>query len=262
MNTVPGEVAAIAALELGNWRKAWRILSAGRLTDAYIGADLRTVARAMALREAGEHGRAWATLGVAAASVHWRWAIPIRPARGHEVVRLALPADPGEQAGAVFRTVRLIWREQGELSWLRHRAAEPPIGQTLDRHILILAFVEYLCWIECVRETWLQETPPDEASEWAEIRIHELRDRRREGFLRSATELRRLIVPAADDSPQAAGDMTKSVWGRAGLYFGLRRLAMEELANRQEPPWVDSAVPTGTPARKGAVLAWTMAQDS
>ncbi|MEU4292943.1 hypothetical protein AB0E63_32360 [Kribbella sp. NPDC026596] len=254
MNTVPGEVAAIAALELGNWRTARRILSEGELTDAYIGADLRTVARAMSYRAAGEHGRAWTTLGIAAASVHRRQpALPVLPAKGLDVVRLALPPDPGEQAGAAFRTVRLIWREQGELSRLRRQAAESPIGLTQDRHILLLAFIEYLCWVECDRESWLQETPPDDDSASVEARIDEFRERRRDGFLRSATDLRRLQRPTA-------GGMTRAVWDRADQYFGLRRMAMEELARRLPPPWGESATPAGTPRRKGAQLAWMMAQ--
>ena len=254
MNTVPGEVAAIAALELGNWRTAWRILSEGELTDAYVGADLRTVVRAMSYRAAGEHGRAWATLGIAAASVHRRQpAVPVVPAKGPDVVRLALPPDPGEAAGAAFRTVRLIWREQGELSRLRRQAAVPSIGLTQDRQILLLTVVESMCWGECDRETWLQMTPADDESARVEALIDEFRDRRREGFLRSATDLRRLHDPEA-------GGMTRAVWDRAGQYYGLRRMALEELASRPPPPWVDSATPGGTPARKGAQLAWMMAQ--
>jgi hypothetical protein len=254
MTTVPAEVAAIDSLELGNWRKAWQILSDGGVADAYIGADLRTVARAMSYRAAGEHGRAWTTLGIAAASVHRRQpAVPVLPGKGLDVVRLALPPDPGEQAGAAFRTVRLIWREQGELSRLRRQAAETPVGLTQDRHTLLLAFVEYLCWVECDRESWMQEEPPDDESAAMDARIHEFRERRRDGFLRSATELRRL------DRPRAGG-MTRAVWDRAGQYYGLRRMAMDELASRPPPPWVESAAPAGTPARKGARLAWTMAQ--
>ena len=126
---------------------------------------------------------------------------------------------------------------------------------TQDRHILLLAFVEYLCWLECDRETWLQERPPDGESAWVEARIDEFRDRRREGFLRSATELRRLNDPTV-------GGMTRPVWDRAGKYHGLRRMATDELECRPEPPWVDSATPAETPARKGARIAWTIAQDS
>jgi hypothetical protein len=55
------------ALESGQWRAALRVLGAGR--DAYLAANLRTVARAMAFRAAGEHGRARETLGVAAAGI-------------------------------------------------------------------------------------------------------------------------------------------------------------------------------------------------
>jgi hypothetical protein len=250
MNTTPREVAAIDALEFGNWRTARRILSEGGLTDAYIGADLRTVARAMSYRAAGDHGLAWTTLGIAAASVHRRQpGVPVLLAKGLDVVRLALPPEPGGNAGAAFRTVRLIWREQGELSRLRRQAAEHPIGQTQDGHTLLLAVVEQMCWIEFDRETWLQETAPEEEG----VRIDELRERRRDGFLRSATELRRLHRPTA-------GQMTRAVWDRADKYCGLRRMATYELASRPPPPWVESVSPAGTPARKGAQIAWTIAQ--
>ena len=253
---VPGDVVAIDALEFGNWRRALEVLRDGNLTDAYLGADLRTVARAMSYRAAGEHGLAWRTLGIAAASVHRRQrAIPVLPARDGEVVRLALPPAPAVEgpAASVFRTVRLIWREQGELSRLRSQAAERPSGLTQDRHILLLAFVEYLCWVECDRETWLQESTADGGSAAVEARIDEFRDRRREGFLRSATELRRLHRPSA-------GGMTRPVWDRADQYVGLRRLALHELASRPPPPWTESATPAGCPARKGALRAWQIAQ--
>ncbi|MFG1627644.1 hypothetical protein [Kribbella sp. NPDC049227] len=254
MNAAPGEIAAINELELGNWRTAWRILAAGDLTDAYTGADLRTIARAMSYRAAGDFSLAWSALGVAAASVHRRQpGIPVASPQGTDVVRFALPPDPGPRAGAAYRTVRLIWREQGELHRLRRQAAERPIGMTQDRHILLLAFVEYLCWVECDRESWLQEAATDDESASVEARIHEFRERRREGFLRGATDLRRLDRPTA-------GVMTRTVWDRIDQYYGLRRLAMQELGRRPAPPWVDSVVPEGTPARKGASVAWTMAQ--
>ncbi|WP_405070764.1 hypothetical protein OG558_14690 [Kribbella sp. NBC_01510] len=139
------------------------------------------------------------------------------------------------------------------MSRLRRQAAESPVGLTQDRHILLLAFVEYLCWVECDRESWMQEEPPDDESASMEARIDEFRDRRRDGFLRSATDLRHLRRPTA-------GGMTRAVWDRADQYYGLRRMAMDELAIRRRPPWVGSATPAGIPARKGAQLAWMMAQ--
>ena len=83
------------------------------------------------------------------------------------------------------------------MSRLRRQTAEPRIGLTQDRHILVLTFVESLCAVECDRETWLQTPPSDEESARVESRIDEFRDRRREGFLRSATDLRRLLDPEA-----------------------------------------------------------------
>jgi hypothetical protein len=147
----------------------------------------------------------------------------------------------------------LIWREQGELSLLRRQAADPPIGLTEDRNTLLLAFVEYLCSVEFDRESWLQEEPADEESASVEARIQGFRERRRDAFLRSATELRRLHRPRA-------GGMTRAVWDRADQYYGLRRMAMDALAVRPPPPWLDSSAPAGIPARKGARMAWMIAQ--
>ncbi|MEV5961846.1 hypothetical protein AB0L70_08780 [Kribbella sp. NPDC051952] len=252
MTTARGEAAAIEALELGHWRQAARVLREGQLADAYLGADLRTIARAMAYRAAGDHGLAWTTLGLAAASRHRRQpGLPVLPAKG-DVVRLALPPRIGGAAELAFRTVRLIWREQGELSLLRRQAADHPIGSTQDRHILVLVFVEYLCWVEADRDTWLQEPAPDDESAAVEARIDEFRERRRDGFLRSATDLRQLARPAA-------GRMTKSVWDRADQYYGLRRLATRELAARKAPPWVDTATSADCPVRANAQHAWSIA---
>jgi hypothetical protein len=242
-----GDLEAIGALETGNWRTAQRVLGAGRVADAYVGASLRTVARAMELRAAGEYGRAWETLGVAAAGIaRRRPGVPRLPVNGDSVVRLALPP---EHDGPAFRTVRLIWREQSELSRLRRLAADRPSGMPPDRHILVLVFVEYLSWLELDLETSLTELPDEDA------RVFELRDRRREGFLRSATDLRQLQLPRS-------GTMTKTVWGRAGGYHGLRRLALLELAHRPEPPWTDTPAPASCPARTGARMAWMLARSA
>ncbi|WP_410789086.1 hypothetical protein [Kribbella sp. C-35] len=243
-----GDLEAIGALESGNWRIALRMLGAGRVADAFLGTNLRTVARAMAFRAAGEHGRAWETLGIAAAGIARHQ--PGVPVVTTDVVRLALPP---EHAGPAFRTVRLIWREQSELSNLRSLAADRPSGMPQDRHILVLAFVEYLSWLELDLDTSLTELATDEGRPLVGQQLSELRDRRREGFLRSATDLRQLPLPRA-------GTMTKTVWGRAGGYHGLRRLALLELAERPEPPWTDSPAPASCPARTGARMAWMLAQ--
>ncbi|MGW7682140.1 hypothetical protein ACWGID_15450 [Kribbella sp. NPDC054772] len=246
-----GDVEAIRALEAGNWRTALRLLGEGRVGDPYVGANLRTVARAMAFRAAGEHGQAWETLGIAAAGIARRQpGLPVLPAAADGVTRLALPPA---HAGAAYRTVRLIWREQSELSRLRRLAADRPSGMPPDRHILVLAFVEYLTWLELDLETGLTELADDE--ELAGPQVFELRDRRREGFLRSATELRQLALPRA-------GTMTKTVWSRAGGYHGLRRLALLELARRSAPPWTDTPAPTTCPSRTGARMARTLASSA
>lgn len=257
-----GDLEAIGALESGNWRAALRMLGSGqrdrsprasgrvgdgRVGDAYVGANLRTVARAMAYRAAGDHSGAWEALGIAAASiVRLRPGIPLVRAAGPvlvDAVRLALPP---EHDGPAYRIVRLVWREQSELSRLHRLAADRPSGMPHDRHILVLAFIEYLSWLELDLETSLTEPADDEG------RVFELRERRRDGFLRSATDLRHLPLPRA-------GSMTKTVWDRAGGYHGLRRLALLELADRPEPPWTDSPAPASCPARSGARLAWMLA---
>lgn len=243
-----GDLEAIEALESGQWRAALRVLGTGRVTDAYLATNLRTVARAMAFRAAGEHGRAWETLGVAAAGIARRQ--PGVPVLNTDVVRLALPP---EHAGPAYRTIRLIWREQSELTALRRLAADRPSGMPQDRHILVLAFVEYLSWLEFDLDTGLTELAADEGRPLVGQQIGELRDRRREGFLRSATDLRQLSLPRA-------GTMTKTVWVRAGGFHGLRRLALLELAERPEPPWTDSPAPASCPARSGARMAWKLAR--
>lgn len=240
-----GDLEAIGALESGNWRAAVRVLGSGRVGDAYVGANLRTVARAMAYRAAGDHSGAWAALGIAAASiVRLRPGVPLVRSTAPGVIRLALPP---EHYGPAYRIVRLVWREQSELSRLHRLAADRPSGMPQDRHILVLAFIEYLSWLELDLETGLTEPAADERQ------VFELRERRRDGFLRSATDLRHLPLPRA-------GSMTKTVWDRAGGYHGLRRLALLELAERPEPPWTDSPAPRSCPARSGARLAWTLAQ--
>ncbi|MBP2354492.1 hypothetical protein JOF29_005602 [Kribbella aluminosa] len=162
------------------------------------------------------------------------------------VARLALPP---EHDGPAYRVFRLIWREQSELARLRRLAAGRPSGIPQDRHILVLAFVEYLTWLEFDAETGLTELPADREP------VAELRERRRDGYLRSATDLRHLPSPRT-------GSMTKTVWDRAGGYHGLRRLALLELAARPEPPWTDSSAPASCPARSGARMAWTLARAS
>ncbi|MEU4193143.1 hypothetical protein AB0E69_14685 [Kribbella sp. NPDC026611] len=239
--STPADLLAVQALESGNWRSALGVLGSGQVADAYLGANLRTVARAMGFRAAGDHGQAWDALGKAAAGMVRRQpGLPQLPSG--DGVRLALPP---EYPGLGYRALRLIWREQGELSRLRRQAAHRPNGMTPDRYMLVLAFVEYLCWVELDLETTL--LPPDQHVV--------LRDRRRDGFLASATSLRRLHNPAA-------GDMTRAVWDRADQYHGLRRLAMLELAARGAPPWTEVAAPEGCPVRNGARIAWTMAQAS
>jgi hypothetical protein len=246
-----GDLEAIRALESGNWRTALRLLAEGRVADGYLGANLRTVARAMAFRAAGEHGQAWTTLGIAAAGIARRQpGLPILPGAADGVVRLALPP---EHAGAAYRTIRLIWREQSELSSLRRLAADRPSGMTQDRHILVLALVEYLSWLELDLETGLTDTADDSCRDLVGAELFELRDRRREGFLRSATELRQLALPRA-------GTMTKTVWGRAGGYHGLRTLALLELAERSDAPWTDTPAPASCPSRTGARMARMLAQ--
>jgi hypothetical protein len=163
-------------------------------------------------------------------------ALPVL-SNGDDVVRLALPPA---HSGLVYRTVRLIWREQSELSLLRRQAALRPIGMTLDRHTLVLAVVEYLCRVELDLETSLLPADQQGAP-------------RRDNLLHSATELRRLHNPAA-------GDMSRAVWDRAGQYHGLRRLALLELAACGAPPWTDVPAPEGCPVRNGARVAWAMAR--
>ncbi|HEY3514448.1 MULTISPECIES: hypothetical protein [Kribbella] len=238
-----GDLEVIGALESGNWRTALRTLGTGPAGDAYVGANLRTVARAMEFRAAGAHGRAWDALGIAAAGIARRQpGVPMQQTDG--TARLALPP---EHDGPAYRVIRLIWREQSELARLRRLAADRPSGIPQDRHILVLAFVEYLTWLELDGETGLTELPADGEQ------VVELRERRRDGYLRSATDLRHLPSPRA-------GSMTKTVWDRAGGYHGLRRLALLELAERPEPPWTDSSAPASCPARSGARMAWTLAR--
>jgi hypothetical protein len=169
---------------------------------------------------------------------------------------LALPPEPdaGSPAHRMFRTVRLIWREQGELARLRQQAGERPAGLTADRHVLVLAFVEYLCWLQFDTGTWLADIPDDEEAAAVDTGIAEFLNSPRDCLLRSATEVRRLHRPAA-------GGMTRAVWDRANQYRGLRRLAMQELARRPAPPWTEQARPNGAPARSGARLAWEAARE-
>ena len=254
--------SVLEELELGCWREASRILDEVGLSDAYLTAILMGVARAMSYRAAGDHGLAWATLGVAAARMHRRYPrLPLQsvnetgeeddiPSWPGEVVRLALPRQPaaGGDAELVYRAVQLIWREQGELSDLFRWSAEPPSGLTADKHILVLAFVEYMCWVRHDPGTWTRTAPADEEAAAVEERIGELRDGLRAAFLRSATDLRRLRRPDA-------GEMSRMVWNGAGKYNGLQRLAILELARRSAPPWVDSAKPADCPARQSALNA-------
>jgi len=254
-------ISVIGALELGDWREALRILQHSGPADAHLAAVLHRVARAMSFRAAGDHGLAWAILGVAATrmldqytdlpclAVNETGDVDGIPSWPGEVERLALPPRPsfGGHAELVYRSVRLIWREQHELSYLFQRVAERSVELTPATHILVLSFVEYMCWVRHDPSTWtapVEEEPLD-----AEKRIAELRDGLRVGFLRSATDLRRLNQPAA-------GDMSLMVWNDSGRYNGVQRLAILELARRPAPPWVGLSKPVDCPARLSAVNAW------
>ncbi len=250
----------ISALERGDWRAALNLLRQtqrfGTAQDAMLDVELRTIARSMADRAAGFHVSAWSKLAIASSNLHHQRAALPTLANGGNVIRLALPAsvDPHSAALPAFRTVRLIWREQSELAQLRRCASEPPAGLTEDQHLLVLAVVEYLCWVQFDPGTWLRESPDDEAAA-VEARVGELVVKPREGLLRSATDVRRLRRPTA-------GAMTRAVWDRANQYGGLRRLAMHELGRRSEPPWTESKGSDRIPARTGAMLAWRAAQEA
>jgi hypothetical protein len=257
----------IEALELGNWRKASRILHDTELTDPYLAIVLMTVARAMSYRAVGEHSLAWTTLGRAAVlmlrrhpglpclAVNDSGDVDDVPAWPGEVERLALPVRLGRGGvgDLLFRAVRLIWREQEELSDLFRRIDQRPAELTPATHILVLAFVEYLCWVRHDAGTWTRGTPVDEEAADIERRIDALSDGLRTAFLRSATDLRRLRYPDA-------GKMSLMVWSGGGTYNGLQRLAILELARRPEPPWGGSAKLVDCPARSSSVNAWQFAR--
>lgn len=246
----------ITALEIGQWRAAQSLLRDDRRYDAMLAAELRTIARAMAYRAAGEHGLAWSTLAVSAANFRRRVPkLPVLRPNGIDSIQLALPPEPapGSPGRPAYDTIRLICREQGELRQLRRQIGEGTTGLTEDRRILVLAFVEAACWVEYDRYAWAPKDPPDDEIAELETRIAGLRDRRRDVFLRSASNLRRLAYPTA-------GEMTKSVWDRADQYCGLRWLAQCELAERQAPPWSEPALLGRLPVRRWARDAWQMAR--
>ncbi|TDD55419.1 hypothetical protein E1263_26065 [Kribbella antibiotica] len=257
-------IGVIEALELGNWRKASRILHDTELADPYLAIVLMTVARAMSYRAVGEHSLAWTTLGRAAVlmlrrhpglpclAVNDTGEIDDVPAWPGEVERLALPLRMA-RGDLLFRSVRLIWREQQELSDLFRRIEQRPAELTPATHILVLAFVEYLCWVRHDAGTWTRGTPVDDEAAAIEQRIDALSDGLRAEFLRSATDLRRLRYPAA-------GKMSLMVWSAGGTYNGLQRLAILELARRPEPPWGESVKPADCPSRLSSVNAWQFAR--
>lgn len=246
----------IGALEAGAWRAAQRLLREDRRYDAMLGAELRTIARAMAYRAAGDHGSAWTALAKVAAGLRRRQpSLPVLRPNGIDAIQLALPPEhePDSPGWAAYRTIRLVCREQGELRQLRRRAGDSPIGLTEDRHILVLAFVEYLCWVEFDLSSWAPKSPPDDDLAAVETRIAEFTDRRREALLRSATDLRRLYRPTS-------GGMTRAVWDRVDQYHGLRWLALNELANRSAPPWTEPGLAGRVPVRLWAERAWESAK--
>ncbi len=223
----------------------------------------------MSYRAAGEHSLAWTALGGAASqllrhypglpclSVNETGLVDDIPSWPGEVQRLALPRKPttGGDADAdlVFRSVRLIWREQQELSQLFRRIAERAADLTPATHILVLAFVEYLCWVRHDPGTWTKGAPVDEEAAAVEERIEAFRGGLRAEFLRSATDLRRLHYPKA-------GEMSLMVWNGGGKYDGLLRRAILELGRRTAPPWTGSARPADCPARLSSVNAWQFAR--
>ncbi|MDX6260074.1 MAG: hypothetical protein QOH84_1762 [Kribbellaceae bacterium] len=253
MDTASGVTDPIDALEIGQWRRAQLLLRSDRRYDALLGAELRTIALAMAYRAAGEHGSAWSTLAIAATNLQRRIPrLPVLRSNGNDAIQLVLPPEP-EQNSAVYRTIRLICREQGELRHLRRQVNEGKAGLTEDRRILVLAFIEAVCWVEFDLDAWAPKNPPNADVAVLERHIAELADRRRDAFLRSATNLRRLARPTA-------GGMTKSVWDRAEQYSGVRWLALSELAGRGEPPWTEPALAGRVPVRTWAQNAWQMAR--
>jgi len=255
----PANATPIGALERGDWRSALALLrnarGVGASLDPRLGAELRAIARSMANRAAGDHVRAEFILSGTARNLHQHWPI-LRLANHGDLVRLARPAppDPSKAAPPLYRIGLLAWREQNEIARLRAPIREPPPGLTEDQYTLVLAMVEYLCWVQFDPGTWLSATPDDEAAV-VEVRVHELIASPRDGLLRSATDMRRL-------RGQTAGPMTRAVWDRTNKYLGLRRLAMAELARRPRPPWTATDGPAGIAPRTGALLAWTAAQEA
>ncbi|MET7282215.1 hypothetical protein ABZS29_28550 [Kribbella sp. NPDC005582] len=260
-------IGVIEALELGNWRRASRILKETELADAYLATVLIKVARAMSYRAIGEYSSAWRTMGGAAIQLRRKYPglptlavndaglIDDVPSWSGEVERLVLPPKPpsGGDAEVVFRSVRLIWREQQELSDLFRRIDDRSDKLTPATHILVLTFVEYLCWVRHDPATWTRASPVDAEAAAIEERIDALRDGLRAEFLRSATDLRRLRHPAA-------GEMSLMVWSKGGQYNGLQRLAILELARRTEPPWIGAGKPADCPCRQSSLNAWQFAQ--
>ena len=245
---------ALCALEVGFW---WMVLhgdrapSQGRTAPAAarrLDVALRLVARSMRLQAQGRLLDAWDRLGEAAGLLppgHCRSPIPSGGARA------VLTPQPRHNASIdeelAWRTARLIWREQYELTDLRRRFASDSIKA---RDELIEACIQHLSWVEFDPSIWYR--PAQSSPAWDDAAIISAS---RLALCKRGTYIRRFANPAATAA------ISQSPWQDIGGHRGLLAEALTQLADRPVPaPWCGTAGTSGLVVRRGRLRAWQHAR--
>lgn len=235
--------SSILALERGNWpvlaagaavqRRAQRTDEAARL--GFIHSE---IAESMHCQARGSVVAADARLAAAARALPAAYRYSVR---GHCFA--VLPAHPPNDQIIpllIWRTARVIFREQRGLD--EHRGRLRP-GRLSALEILVVAYVEYLRWVDC--DYFLTAPGVDVRDIPYEAQSGLLRDR--------ATDLCRLAEPA---SPA----VTEWPWRRSG---GKPRLCVEALvllaAGTLVPERGPGALPLDVPVRCGRIEAYRRA---
>jgi hypothetical protein len=241
--------AVLDALEVGDWRRARRLLVDAQVSE--VGLEplvrgtvaLEHAARAMQLHAQGFVFEAFDEFGIAATQLpRLRKGATATPERAVALL-MPEPDDPHSDEHLTWRSARVVWRGQFELGDLRRRFAP---GRMRARDELVEACIEHLCCVEFDPFAWPESerpTPDDGVTV----------DRTRLVLCHRATRIRQFADPTR-------GEVTQSVWRDIGAYRRLRGAALSQLATRTAPaPWCGVRGTSGLKVCRGRLRAWQYA---
>jgi hypothetical protein len=241
--------SVLHALEVGDWRRARRLLVEAKLFEVGLESLVRGIvalehaARAMQLHAQGFVFEAFDEFGIAATQLpRLRTGTTATPGRAIALL-MPEPDDPRSDEHLTWRIARVVWRGQSELGDLRRRFAP---GRMRARDELVEACIEHLCCVEFDPFAWPESerpTPDDGVTV----------DRTRLVLCHRATRLRQFADPTR-------GEVTQSVWRDIGAYRRLRGAALSQLATRTAPaPWCGVRGTSGLKVCRGRLRAWQYA---